>query len=238
MTTARNDPGERAYRELAAADPVLAGLVTAYGHPDPFAWHDGGRTGDSRFAALTLHIIGQQISAAVAFTVFDRLAAAAGGVPRPETVRDLDADRLRGIGLSRAKARYVRALAEAQASGAIDVEHLDDLGDDAVIAALTAVPGIGPWTAQTFLIHQMRRPDVLPAGDAGIRRAIRTAWALDRDPAITEVRERAEPWAPWRTYAAALLWTSLAPPGGISDPKARALNRAASRHWVVQPNPG
>lgn len=222
MTTGTEDR-ERAYDALAAAGPVLARLITAYGRPDPFTWHDGGRTGDSRFAALALHITGQQISAAVAFAVYDRLAAATGGIPRPEAVLGLDEDRLRALGLSRAKARYLRSLAEAQTSGAIDVERMDALSDDAIVKALTAVPGIGLWTAQTFLIHQLHRPDVLPAGDTGIRRAVQTAWGLDRAPASRDISARAEPWAPYRTYAAALLWTSLAPPGQVSDPKARAL---------------
>jgi 3-methyladenine DNA glycosylase/8-oxoguanine DNA glycosylase len=89
------------------------------------------------------------------------------------------------------------------------------------------VHGIGLWSAQTFLIHQLHRPDVLPAGDGGIRRAIQQAWELDELPAVNEVRDRAAGWAPYRSYAAALLWRSLRPADEPSDPKARALSREA-----------
>jgi DNA-3-methyladenine glycosylase II len=109
---------EEHYRRLAGLDSVFARLVGEYGHPDPFAWFDGGRTGSSRFAAMTLHIVGQQISTAVAFVVFDRIAAATGGVPTPESVLALGPDRLRACGLSRAKAAYVLDLARRQSVGA------------------------------------------------------------------------------------------------------------------------
>ncbi|AWS43485.1 DNA-3-methyladenine glycosylase [Streptosporangium sp. 'caverna'] len=215
------------YRYLAEREPIFARLLDEYGPPDPFEWHDGGRTGSSHFAAMALHIIGQQISATVAFVVFDRIAAATGDVPSPDGVIGLGAERLRACGLSRAKAAYVLDLAQRQKSGLIDIENMASLDDDAVIAALTAVHGIGLWSAQTFLIHQLHRPDVLPAGDGGVRRAIREAWRLDELPAIGQVRDMATGWAPYRSYAAALLWRSLRPAGEPSDPKARALGREA-----------
>src|ERR1700752_880316 len=124
-----NDAHERQYRFLAHRDPVLARMVGEYGHPDPFEWHDGGRTGSSNFAAMTLHIVGQQISAVVAFVVFDRIAAAVGGVPTPHGVITLGAERLRECGLSRAKAAYVLDLAHRQMSGLIDIEDMADLDD-------------------------------------------------------------------------------------------------------------
>ena len=96
-----------------------------------------------------------------------------------------------------------------------------------MIAALTAVRGIGLWSAQTFLIHQLHRPDVLPAGDGGIRRALRDAWNREELPTVNEIRDRAAAWAPYRSYAAAILWRSLRPANEPSDPKARALNRQA-----------
>jgi DNA-3-methyladenine glycosylase II len=212
-----------AYGELARREPVFAMLIARYGRPDPFEWHDGGRTGSSQFAAMLLHIVGQQISAVAAFMIYDRISAATGGIPAPAAVLSLGLDRLRACGLSAARAGYALALAEAQTTGAIDLEHLDALGDADVIAALTAVRGIGTWSAETFLIHNLHRPDVLPAGDLGLRRAIQAQWHLDQLPAVREVRSRASAWAPWRSYAAALLWRSLRPPGEASDPKQRAL---------------
>jgi 3-methyladenine DNA glycosylase/8-oxoguanine DNA glycosylase len=219
---------EHQYRYLADREPVFARLLDEYGRPDPFEWHDGGRTGSSHFAAMALHIVGQQISATVAFIVFDRITAATGGIPTPESVIRLGAERLRECGLSRAKVAYVLELAHKQASGLINIENMASLDDSEVIAALTAVPGIGLWSAQTFLIHQLHRPDVLPAGDGGIRRAIRDAWKLQEPPAVSEVRDRAAAWAPYRSYAAALLWRSLRPANEPSDPKARALSREES----------
>ncbi|MDP9843549.1 DNA-3-methyladenine glycosylase family protein [Streptosporangium lutulentum] len=218
---------EHQYRYLAEREPVFARLLDEYGRPDPFEWHDGGRTGSSHFAAMALHIIGQQISATVAFVVFDRIAAATGTIPSPDGVIGLGGERLRACGLSRAKAAYILDLAQRQKSGLIDIENMTSLDDDKVIAALTAVHGIGLWSAQTFLIHQLHRPDVLPAGDGGVRRAIREAWKLDELPAIGQVRDMATGWAPYRSYAAALLWRSLRPAGEPSDPKARALSREA-----------
>jgi DNA-3-methyladenine glycosylase II len=86
---------------------------------------------------------------------------------------------------------------------------MDDLSDEEAVAALTAVTGVGLWSAEMFLIHQLRRRDVLPAGDIGVRRAIARAWTLDQAPTIDEVRQRGQTWAPYRSYATALLWRTL-----------------------------
>jgi hypothetical protein len=135
-------PGDEAtaYRVLASAEPVVARLVSVYGHPDPFEWSDGGRTGSSPFTAMVLHITGQRISAAAAFTVFDRITAAGGNIPGPETLLALGADPLRALGLSRAKAGCLLELASRQAAGIIDLENMGALSDDEVTSALTAVP--------------------------------------------------------------------------------------------------
>ncbi|MGV9249377.1 DNA-3-methyladenine glycosylase family protein [Streptomyces sp. NPDC003710] len=114
--------------------------------------------------------------------------------------------------MSRAKATYLHDLARRQAQGIIDLEHMDDTDDATALAELTALPGVGPWTAHMFLIHQLHRPDILPCGDIGIRRAIQHAQQLTDLPAINDTHRRALHWAPYRTYAAALLWASLTPP--------------------------
>lgn len=199
------------YRALARREPVLAGLVRTYGRPDPFEWFAADRTGPSRFAAMVVHIVGQQISTVVAFTLYDRVAAAGGGIPTPARILALGPERLRACGLSRAKVTYLLDLASRQAAGTIDVEHLDDLTDDEAITALTEVRGVGLWSAQMFLIHQLGRADVLPAGDVGIRNAIRAAWGMAVTPAVKDVLALARPWAPYRSYASALLWRSLRP---------------------------
>lgn len=215
---------------------MLAHVIGRYGRPRPFEWHDGGRTGTSKFAAMLLHVAGQRISAAAAFTVYDRISLAAGGeVPTARGIAGLGTERLRECGLSRARARYAVALAEAQLCGALDIEHLDDVSDPEVVARLTAVPGIGVWSAQTFLIHNLARPDVLPENDRGIRKAIGQLWQMDRPPPAGQVRRRGLAWSPYRSYAAALLWRSLRPPGEPSDPKERALLRWRQSSEATEP---
>jgi DNA-3-methyladenine glycosylase II len=216
-----------AYQFLTAGEPVFARLTLDYGHPDPFEWFDGGRTGGSMFAAMVLHVTGQRISAAAAFTVFDRVAGVAGGIPQAAALMSLGREGLRALGLPGAKADCLLALSRQQADGTVDLEDMQALGDGEVIAALTAIPGIGLWSAQAFLLRQLRRPDVLPADDTGIRRAVAGAWALASVPTPGQVEGRAAAWAPYRSYASALLWKSLRPPDELSDPKARALARAS-----------
>jgi 3-methyladenine DNA glycosylase/8-oxoguanine DNA glycosylase len=141
--------------------------------------------------------------------VFDRIQDAAGGRIDPARVDGLGPDRLRSLGLSRAKAAAIVGLARMHLDGTLVLDGLDDLDDAQVVHALTAARGVGLWTAQMFLIHQLRRPDVLPAGDLGIRRAVQRCWSRPALPSIEEVRQRGERWSPDRTYAAALLWASL-----------------------------
>jgi DNA-3-methyladenine glycosylase II len=199
----------RAFAALGQADPVLAGLAESCGLPDPFFFPDGGRTTGSNFAAMTLHILGQQISTKVAFVLYDRLAAATGGTPTPDAVLRLSAGRLRELGTSRSKAEYLRSLAEHVATGELDIENMRELTDQQAVGALTHVKGVGVWTAEMFLIHQLHRADILPAGDLGIRKAVRNVYHLGETPTVDQVRQRGLAWAPYRTYATALLWRSL-----------------------------
>jgi len=226
---------DRSYSELIRLEPLFATVIQAHGKVDPFLWHDGGRTGDSKFAAMVLHIAGQQISTRVAFAVFDRIAALTGGVPTPEGIAALDFAQLRATGLSNAKTRYIQTLGQTQAAGLIDLEHMDDLDDEAAIAQLVAQPGIGIWSAEMFLIHQLHRPDILPSGDVGIRRGIQKLWALETAPTIKETIARGAQWSPYRSYASALLWRSLAPIDESSDQKERevARERAATERTTT-----
>jgi DNA-3-methyladenine glycosylase II len=159
---------------------------------------------------MLVHIVGQQLSVAASFTIYDRLVrAVGGGVPTPNAVALLGVDGLRACGLSAPKAEYALALAEAEGAGGLDIEHLDEVPDEEVVARLTAVRGVGLSSAHTFLVRNLGRPDVLPEANNGIRRAIQRLWETPNPPTPAEVRERGEGWAPYRSYAAALLWRSL-----------------------------
>jgi DNA-3-methyladenine glycosylase II len=199
------------YEALLAADPVLRRIARTHGHPDPFVWSAGGRRTETNFGALLLHITSQQISTSVAVVLFDRLVTAAGPHLTARAVVNLGPDRIHALGLSHAKAESMVDVARLQISKVFDLENIEALSDDEVTAALTSARGVGPWTAQMFLLHQLRRPDVLPAGDLGIRHAIQQAWNQPAVPSVEEVQELGARWSPRRSYAAALLWASLSP---------------------------
>jgi DNA-3-methyladenine glycosylase II len=190
----------------------MARIGETYGYPDPFSWPAGSVAGASNFAALVLHITSQQISTRVALTVFARLQDVVGTSIDPLRLAGASVDDLRTVGLSAAKAHSITELARLQVAGDLDVDALGDLDDTEVIATLTAARGIGRWTAEMFLIHQLRRPDVLPAGDLGIRRAVQRLYAQEALPEIDTVRDLGVRWMPYRTYAAGLLWRSLRDP--------------------------
>jgi len=200
------------YDRLAHAEPLFAELIARVGAPDPFEFPDGGRTTGSNFGGMVMHILAQQISARVALVLYDRLVIAVGGSLTPDAVLGLGIDQVKAIGTSHSKATYVTDLAEAVSTGQLDIENLTDVGDEEAEESLTRVKGIGPWSAEMFLIHQLRRGDILPAGDLGIRAAIRSVYSLDDVPSIEDVRRIGQPWSPYRTYAAALLWRSLVTP--------------------------
>ena len=131
--------------------------------------------------------------------------------PKPDEVLADDPDELRAAaGLSRAKVSFLRSLAEHVRDGSLELERLDELGDEQVIAELVAVKGLGVWTAHMFLMFHLQRPDVLPVGDLGVRRAIMLRYGLDALPAPDEMEKIAEPWRPYRTLACLYLWRSLA----------------------------
>ena len=210
MTVSGDGATRRAYASLARRDAVLQGLIATVGRPDPFAWDGGAVVGDDLFAGLALHIVGQQISIPAALTIFGRLGDLAGSrPPSADAVARLDVGQLRGVGLSAAKGRALQELAVGVSSGLIDLGGLRAVDDDDAVLSLTALRGVGPWSAQMFLIHQLHRPDILPAGDVGIRHAVHRAYGLGERPSEPEVAALATAWAPYRSYASALLWASL-----------------------------
>jgi DNA-3-methyladenine glycosylase II len=201
--------GMDAYDELARLDPALAKVMDRVGRPDPFVWNPIlSRVGGDHFRAMLLQIISQQISAAAAWSIFDRVVAALDGEPTPAAVLAIGPDRLRALGLSHAKAVSVADLSDAVLTGRVDLDHVSG-DDEAAIAMLSTVRGVGRWSAEIFLIAQFHRPDILPAGDLGIRQGIKRVWELPEIPSIKQARTRGLAWSPFRTYAAILLWNSL-----------------------------
>ena len=185
---------------------MLAGLLDAIGEPTIVR---GPRP--THFGALVRSIVGQQVSTHAARAIHGRLLERYGGEePAPEQVLAEDPEELRAAaGLSRAKVAYLRSLAEHVVDGSLDLDALEALPEDDAVASLTAVKGIGAWSAQIFLMFQLGRPDVLPVGDLGIRRAAERAYGLPGLPPAAELIALAEPWRPHRTAASELLWHSL-----------------------------
>ena len=168
-----------------------------------------GRPADA-YGALVRSIVGQQLSTKAARTIYERVAALYGGTtPTPQQIIDTDPDELRAAGLSRAKAAYLRSLAEHVVDGDLEIDRLDELPDEQVYEELTAVKGLGRWTVDMFMMFHLGRPDVLPVGDLGIRRAVQINYGLDDLPAPAQLEQIAEPWRPHRTLASLYLWESL-----------------------------
>jgi DNA-3-methyladenine glycosylase II len=196
------------FNHLQGCDPVLGALVAAHGPLDAKARRRGRP--DDAYGALVRSIVGQQLSVKAARTIYDRLCALYGGrTPSPAELIATDPDDLRGVGLSRAKAAYLRDLAEHVEDGRVDLEALPELPDAEVSALLTAIKGLGQWTVDMFLMFHLQRTDVLPVGDLGIRRAVQLSYGLEQLPNVAELTTVAEPWRPHRTLACLYLWASL-----------------------------
>jgi DNA-3-methyladenine glycosylase II len=208
-----NDPAKRsetqiAHQYLLHADPRLAVLVARQGPVDPYVWSGIPVADGDRLGGLALHIVSQQISTAVALLLYDRVVTLLGGRIDAAALAAADEDELRGAGLPHAKARTLRGLGESLESGVLDLDALDESDDDAVQARLTALPGIGPWSSQMFLLHELRRPDIFPAGDVALRAAMARIDERPLTPGPREAAGRAEVWRPYRSYAAAHLWAA------------------------------
>lgn len=198
-----------AIAHLRAADPVLRRLIDEIG-ADSLGDRRIGRPRD-HYGALVRTIVGQQLSTRAARAIYERLTQRFGGrAPTPEEILAEDNDELRtSVGLSHAKVRYLRSLAEHTLNGSLDLSGLGRHPDDEVIAELTAISGIGLWSAHMFLMFHLQRPDVLPVGDLGIRKAFQAAYGLSGLPDAAEMEGIAEPWRPYRTVACLFLWRSL-----------------------------
>lgn len=160
--------------------------------------------------SLVRTIVGQQISTKAARSIYDRLTALFGDrPPTPDEILAAGDEDLRACGLSRPKILYLRSLAQHVVSGELELGALHELSDEEIIAEIVAVKGLGRWSADMFLIFHLRRPDVLPVGDLGVRRAAERAYDLPDLPDSKTLHRLAEPWRPHRTLASFYLWESL-----------------------------
>jgi DNA-3-methyladenine glycosylase II len=201
---------DAAAEHLRSADPVLAGLIERFGGAAEVRAARGRRPGDA-YGALVRAIVGQQLSTKAARSIFARLVEHFGGhTPTPRELLDAEPEEMRAAaGLSRAKVSFLRDLAEHVKDGELDLDQLAELPDEEVIEQLVAIKGLGPWTVHMFLIFHLGRPDVLPVGDLGVRRAVQLLYGLDEPPAPAELERMAEPWRPYRSLASLYLWRSL-----------------------------
>jgi DNA-3-methyladenine glycosylase II len=207
-----------AVEELRAADPIMAGLIDMCGviSSPPRKKADP----EEHYGALLHAVVNQQLSVKAGAAIYGRLTGRFGGhTPKPEELLADDPEELRlAVGLSRSKVGFMRSLAEHILSGELELDRLDSLSDEDVMAELVAVKGIGEWTAHMFLMSHLHRPDVMAPGDLGIRRAIERAYSLE-EPDRETIERLAERWRPHRTLACRYLWRSLnnepvAPPTG------------------------
>jgi len=193
----------KAILHLKKADPALGVIIERVG-----AYRIEYR--DPGFQTLVRSIVYQQLSGKVAKVIFGRLEALMpGGKLTPEALLKVTPAKMRRAGLSKQKTAYIRDLARKTVKGKVQFEHLEGLADHEVIEHLTQVKGIGVWTAHMFLIFALRRPDVLPTGDLGVRSAIRKVYGLKELPHPKEVEELAASWRPYCSVASWYLWRSL-----------------------------
>jgi DNA-3-methyladenine glycosylase II len=193
----------KAIRHLQAADPVLGGIIQRVG-----AYRIEFR--EPCFQTLVRSIVYQQLSGRVAQVIFWRLVAAVPeGQLTPANILALRPAKMRKLGLSKQKTAYIRDLARHTRDGTVDFAELPALPDSEVIERLTKVKGVGVWTAHMFLMFALRRTNVLPTGDLGIRSAIRKAYGLSELPLAAEIEDLGQRWHPYCTVAAWYLWRSL-----------------------------
>jgi DNA-3-methyladenine glycosylase II len=198
----------KAIDALRTADPVMERLIEEHGD---LVKRDlkRERPGDA-YGALLRSIVGQQLSTKAASTIYGRMLELFGGhAPTPKQLLKADPDKIRAAGLSRPKIAYLRDLAQHVQDGTLELERLPDLPDDEVAGQLTAIKGLGQWTADMFLMFHLGRPDVLPVGDQGIRRAVKVEYRLRKFPEPKRLEKIAKPWQPHRTLACLYLWSSL-----------------------------
>src|SRR5579884_1252722 len=193
---------KKAVDHLKKSDAVLASIIARVG-----ACQVAYR--EPTFEMLARAIVFQQLSTKAARTIYGRLEEAAGGKLTPEAIQNMSIGDMQRAGLSRQKLSYIRDLAEHALSGKVDFSKLPEMSDEEVIAALTDIKGVGVWTAHMFLLFSLRRPNVLPVGDLGVRMAIQKAYKKRKLPTPKQIQQIAKSWHPYCSYAAWYLWRSL-----------------------------
>jgi DNA-3-methyladenine glycosylase II len=201
------DYWDDACRHLSRRDRVMKKLIPQFGEARLQSRGDA-------FTTLARSIVGQQISVKAAQSVWDRFAAAVGGVSsrlQPASVMALQPEALRAAGLSARKTEYLADLARHFESGAVHVSQWQQMDDEAIIEELVAIRGIGRWTAEMFLIFHLMRPNVLPVDDLGLIKGISLNYFSGEPVSRAEAREVGEAWAPFRSVATWYIWRSLDP---------------------------
>jgi 3-methyladenine DNA glycosylase/8-oxoguanine DNA glycosylase len=194
-----------AARELAKKDPVMKRLIAEHGLPDL----GGRRTGRSRFEQLAEAICYQQLAGKAAEAIWLRVRTLVDGPFTPEAVLAVGYDAVRSAGFSNAKALSLLDLASKVAAGEVRLDRIGRLSDEAVVAELTPVRGIGPWTAEMFLIFTLKRLDVWPVGDYGVRAGYAVAYDLAAMPSSKELMPLGDKFRPYRTLAAWYCWQAI-----------------------------
>jgi DNA-3-methyladenine glycosylase II len=207
----------RARRLLLRRDPILAALIRRHG---PCGLAAAQRA--DHFSALVRAITFQQLSTKAASTIYNRMVGLMpDGQPTPAALAAITDPQLRSAGMSRQKSAYLRDLCAKVSSREVDLDALDTMTDEDVVAALVKIKGIGRWSAEMFLIFRLLRPDVLPAGDLGILTAVQKAYRLRKRPSAERLRKIGEAWRPYRSVASWYLWRSLENEPVVSKPAAR-----------------
>jgi DNA-3-methyladenine glycosylase II len=222
---------------LRKADPVLARLIDQRPDFDPQAWRAQLPPMDL-YGALLFQVTGQQLSVASTRRILGRIQDLFGGrLPAPAELLALDPAKLREAGLSWRKIGTLRDLAERLTDGRLNADELSSLPDDDLMAELTVIPGIGPWTVQGALLVALEREDVVLPGDLALRKAIQTAYRLDHLPSQQEVLDIAEKWRPYRSLATSYLFSAVfeqaepspVKPAAAVRPKAPAAKAPAAK---------
>src|SRR5436190_4916888 len=193
---------------LRSVDHVMRRLIDERGPIDPATDRRGSRP--DPYEALARAIVGQQLSTKAARSIWERLLEILGGkLLPPAELLTMDPETIRSAGLSRSKVSFLLDLAQRIDDGRLDLARLADLADEDIVAELIEIKGVGPWTAEMFLMFHLGRPDVVSTGDLGIRRAVQIEYGLDDLPGPTDLERIAEPWRPHRTFGCLYLWRSL-----------------------------
>jgi 3-methyladenine DNA glycosylase/8-oxoguanine DNA glycosylase len=205
-----------ALHDVAARDPVLAHLVELVG---PIRYRP--RNPDGHFAALVRAIVFQQLAGRAAQAIYQRVRLTVGETLTPETLAEVPDEALRAAGLSGNKLLSLRDLSAKVLDGTVELQRLSRLSDDDVLGALVTVRGIGRWTAEMYLMFELRRLDVWPVDDLGVRQGFALAWGIEPPPSAKQLVPLGDPFRPYRSIVARYCWEAVALFRAGTDPTLR-----------------